>query len=131
MAGIGVFRARLDHLACLVAEPGPSGEQVFDAFLEDARRMLRDAPADGSVRSMADPDITALLLTASGLAPLILRAHLARPGCRPAVTRGCPTYRDPGTRTIHTGPVQRRCAPDCRDRGAVRPDRPPQRQGRR
>lgn len=78
LSGVGVYRSRLNYLARLVLEPGDAGARVFDAFLEHTRSMMRDAAQGGPVRALSDPDVTALLLTAYGLAPLVLQSHLAR-----------------------------------------------------
>lgn len=64
----------LDYLARLVAEPGESGARVFDALLAHTRKTLDD----DRMQHVSDPDTTALLLTAYGLVPLILRSHFAR-----------------------------------------------------
>ncbi|WP_127476533.1 TetR/AcrR family transcriptional regulator [Microbacterium sulfonylureivorans] len=78
LAATGEYRSRLDYLARLVTEPSEAGARVFDAFLAHTRQMLRDAAAGGPLQPMSDPDVTALLLTAYGLAPLLLQAHLGR-----------------------------------------------------
>lgn len=78
LAGVGMYRARLDYLARLMIEPGDAGARVFDALLEHTRQLIREAETGGPLHSMSDPDVTALLLTAYGLAPLVLQAHLTR-----------------------------------------------------
>lgn len=78
LASAGEYHGLLDYLVRLLAEPGETSERVFDAFLEHTRAMMRDAESAWRARPMSDPDTTALLLTAYGLAPLLLQGHLAR-----------------------------------------------------
>lgn len=78
LAGVGAYRSRLDYLARLVLDPGEAGARVFDAFLAHTRSMMRETADGAPLQSLSNPDVTALLLTAYGLAPLVLQAHLAR-----------------------------------------------------
>lgn len=104
LAGAGVYRERLDYLARLVIDPGAAGERVFDAFLEHTRRMMTDAAAQGSVHSMDEPEVTALLLTAYGLAPLLLHHHLARSlGADPLSPAGAELLAVPGLELFTRG----------------------------
>ncbi len=78
LAGVGVHAGRLGYLVRLLADPGDAGRRVFDAFLEHTRKMLRDVGDKWQTQTMSDPEATALLLTAYGLAPLLLQGQIAR-----------------------------------------------------
>lgn len=78
LAGVGVYRGRLGYLVRLLADPGEAGQRVFNAFLEHTRKMIHDGADKWRTQPMSDPDATALLLTAYGLAPLLLQGHIAR-----------------------------------------------------
>lgn len=104
LAGVGVYRSRLDYLARLVLEPGDAGARVFDAFLEHTKDMMRRTAEGGSGRPLSDPDTTALLLTAYGLAPLVLQAHLARGlGVDPLSPAGARALAIPGLELLSGG----------------------------
>lgn len=78
LARAGAYRGLLDYLVRLLAESGETSERVFDTFLEHTRAMMHDVESTWRPRPVSDPDTTALLLTAYGLAPLLLQSHLAR-----------------------------------------------------
>lgn len=78
LSSAGVHRAGLGYLSRMMTEPGAASTRVFDAFLEQTREMMRGQETAGSTRSMSNPDVTAVLVTAYGMAPLLLNAHIAR-----------------------------------------------------
>lgn len=78
LTGAGLYRGRLRYLSRLLADPGEAGQRVFESFLEQSRRLIREVGATDRTPPLSDPEATAVLLTAYGLAPLLLQAQLAR-----------------------------------------------------
>ncbi|MBM7504450.1 TetR family transcriptional regulator [Agromyces aurantiacus] len=72
------FRDYLDYVAMMLADGTPGGARLFDVLLGQTREMLEAGVADGSMHPSGDPDTRALLITVYGIAPLILRDHVAR-----------------------------------------------------
>ncbi|WP_396656999.1 TetR/AcrR family transcriptional regulator [Microbacterium sp.] len=96
-------RPRLDYLARLLAEPGDLGAKTFDALLAHTRAFIRDI-AEKDPSRFSDPDATALLLTAYGLAPLVLQSHLARNlGADPLSPEGAGRLAVPGLELLTHG----------------------------
>ncbi|BDZ66058.1 TetR/AcrR family transcriptional regulator [Agromyces mangrovi Wang et al. 2018] len=78
LADVDRFRPYVDYLAAMLQEGGDAGNQVFDALLHETREMIDAGVADGSMRPSDDPEMRALLVALQALAPLLLRAQLAR-----------------------------------------------------
>src|SRR5690606_28859049 len=96
-------RPRLDYLARLLAEPGELGARAFDAFLAHTRALVREY-AEQSADRISDPAPTALLMTAYGLAPLLLQSHLTRSlGADPLSPEGARRLAVPGMELMTHG----------------------------
>ena len=81
---------------------------------------------------LSDPDVTALLLTAYGLAPLVLQSHLARGlGVDPLSPEGARIMAIPGLELLTREALQRRFAAGRRNRGTGAGHGASQRQRRR
>jgi AcrR family transcriptional regulator len=74
----GRFRGYLDYVAAMLADRSEGGARLFDRLVAETRTMLADGVASGAMRESSDPEMRALLVTVYGLAPLLLRDHLAR-----------------------------------------------------
>lgn len=74
----GRFRAYLDYVATMLADGGEGGARLFDLLVSETRAMLAEGVASGAMRTSSDPELRALLVTVYGLAPLLMRDHLAR-----------------------------------------------------
>ncbi|MGR2753813.1 TetR family transcriptional regulator [Agromyces arachidis] len=74
----GRFRERLDYMAMMLADGTEGGARLFDLLLAETGSMLAEGVASGAMQESSDPELRALLVTVSGLAPLLLREHLAR-----------------------------------------------------
>ena len=88
---VGQFRPLTDYLARVLSEDSPAADQLFDALLQGTRRMLDEQVTSGLVRTPADPEVTAAVLTAYGVVPLLLERQLGRAlgtdGLEPALIR--------------------------------------------
>ncbi|MGR0220469.1 TetR family transcriptional regulator [Agromyces sp. ZXT2-6] len=74
----GRFRGYLDYVAMMLADGTEGGARLFDLILGETRAMLAEGVASGAMHESSDPELRALLVTVYGLAPLLLRDHLAR-----------------------------------------------------
>ncbi|HEX6953875.1 MAG TPA: TetR family transcriptional regulator [Agromyces sp.] len=74
----GRFRAYVDYVAAMLTDGTDGGARLFDLLLAETRAMLDDGVASGAMRDGSDPEVRAVLITVDGLAPLLLRDHLAR-----------------------------------------------------
>lgn len=96
-------QSRLDYLARLLTGPGDLGARTFDAFLTHTRRLVREYAANSPGR-ISDPDTTALLMTAYGLVPLLLKSHLERNlGADPLSPEGARRLAVPGMELMTHG----------------------------
>lgn len=76
LADLDAYGPALAYLSRMVADE--SGEALFDGILQGTLRGLRAQEEAGIIRPQQDAEITALLLTAFGLAPVVLRRPFAR-----------------------------------------------------
>lgn len=74
----GRFRGYLDYVSMMLADGTEGGARLFDLLLAETRAMLAEGVASGAMRESSDPELRAVLVTVYGLAPLLLRDHLAR-----------------------------------------------------
>jgi hypothetical protein len=74
----GRFRGYLDYVSVMLGDGGEGGARLFDLLAAETRVMLGEGVASGAMRESSDPELRALLVTVYGLAPLLLRDHLAR-----------------------------------------------------
>lgn len=74
----GRFRGYLDYVGMMLADGTGGGDRLFDLLLAETRAMLEEGVASGAMRESSDPELRAVLVTVHGLAPLLLREHLAR-----------------------------------------------------
>jgi TetR/AcrR family transcriptional regulator, regulator of cefoperazone and chloramphenicol sensitivity len=78
LADVEQFRPELDYLARMLTEGSSAADELFDRLFAGTAAMFRDQVADGIMRESDDPELLAAYVTAYGLAPLLLRRHLAR-----------------------------------------------------
>ncbi|WP_353816678.1 TetR family transcriptional regulator [Agromyces sp. SYSU T00266] len=85
------FRTSIAYFAAMLADESPGADRLFDLLLAETSAMLERGVGDGSIHGSSDPELRAVLITAYGLAPLLLRGQLARvlgaPLDSPAVVR--------------------------------------------
>lgn len=68
----------LDYLARMLADGSAAADRLFDSFLANTRDVLDEQKAAGMLEPMSDPEMTIMLLTLMGLAPVVMRAQIAR-----------------------------------------------------
>lgn len=78
LADIEQFQPMIDYLARMLTSASPAADELFDALLAGTSRMLDEQIAAGVVRAPTDRAVTALYVTAQGLAPLVVRHQLTR-----------------------------------------------------
>lgn len=78
MADIDQFRPWIDYLGRMLIDPSPASQELFDAMLASTRTMLAEQAEAGTMRRFDDPEMTALLVTMSSAASLILSKQLTR-----------------------------------------------------
>lgn len=85
------FRPLTDYLARMLGEDTPAADRLFDALLDGTRRMVDEQVASGLMRTPVDSAVTAAVLTAYGVVPLLLERQLGRvlgtDGLEPALIR--------------------------------------------
>lgn len=91
LADVDSHRASLDYLARMITDGSPAGEQLFDDLVARTRTMIAQGAASGIMRESTDPQMTAVIVAAHGLMPLLLEHHLGRAvgeqGLSPALVR--------------------------------------------
>lgn len=68
----------VDYLARMLTDSTPAADRLFDAVVDLTRTVLDEQRRAGLLVEMSDPDMTAILVTLMGLAPVMLRAQFAR-----------------------------------------------------
>jgi len=68
----------VDYLARMLTDSTPAADRLFDAVVDLTRAVLDEQRRAGLLVEMSDPDMTAILVTLMGLAPVMLRAQFAR-----------------------------------------------------
>lgn len=74
----GRFRAYVDYVATMITDGTEGGARLFDLMLAETRAMLDAGVAGGTMHDSVDPEVRAVLITVDGLAPLLVRDHIAR-----------------------------------------------------
>jgi AcrR family transcriptional regulator len=91
LADVEAHRASLDYLARMITDDSPAGDRLFDDLVQRTEAMLEQGVASGMMRESPDPRMTALIVAAHGLVPLLLERHLRRavgePGLSDALVR--------------------------------------------
>lgn len=72
------FAPLIDYLARMLSTPSPTADELFDSLLRRTRDMLDEQIDAGLMREPLDREVTALFLTAYGVAPLVLQHQIAR-----------------------------------------------------
>jgi len=72
------FGGYIDYFATMLADGSDGGNRLFDRLLSETTAMLERGVSDGTMRPSVDPEMRAIMITLNGLAPLLLRDHLAR-----------------------------------------------------
>lgn len=68
----------IDYLARMLVDGSPASDRLFDSFLSRTRDVLAEQREAGMLEPMSDPEMTTMLLTLIGLAPVVMRAQIAR-----------------------------------------------------
>ena len=68
----------LDYLARMLADSTPAADRLFDHMVQVTRQVLAEQREAGLLVEMSDPEMTVLLMAMLGLAPVMMRAHVAR-----------------------------------------------------
>ncbi|WP_439564324.1 TetR/AcrR family transcriptional regulator [Microcella sp.] len=91
LADVDTHRASLDYLARMITDGSPAGDRLFDDLVARTRAMIAQGAASGMMRESSDPQMTAVIVAAHGLIPLLLEHHLGRAigeqGLTPAAVR--------------------------------------------
>ncbi|CAN5590620.1 TetR family transcriptional regulator [soil metagenome] len=66
------------YLARMVTDGTDAGNALFDRILDESQAMIVAGTASGSIRTLGDSRLVALVLTIQSLAPLLLHAQFAR-----------------------------------------------------
>lgn len=72
------FGPYIDYLARILLDGSPAADRLFDGLLDGTRAALDEQRDAGMLEPMSDPEMTTLLVTLIGLAPVVMRAQLAR-----------------------------------------------------
>ena len=72
------FHTFIDYFATMLAGGGEGGNRLFDRLLHETAAMLEHGVESGAMHPSSDPEMRAIMITIQGLAPLLLRAQLAR-----------------------------------------------------
>lgn len=78
MSDLTENRLLFSYLGRMLIDGGTAAERLFDRLVEVTRTTLRHGVDDGTIRSFEDPEVLAVVLTAQGLAQLVLGTHVAR-----------------------------------------------------
>src|SRR5690625_2629765 len=78
LAGAGAGGPMLTYVARLLVEPGGAGHELFAKLLASTEEHLAAGREAGTIHPSSDPGAAAVIVTAFGLAPLLLRARYAR-----------------------------------------------------
>ncbi|MDT0157686.1 TetR/AcrR family transcriptional regulator [Microbacterium sp. ARD32] len=68
----------IDYLGRMLGDSSPSADRLFDEIVRGTRASLDDQRAAGVLHEMSDPEMTSLLVALIGLAPVVMRAQVAR-----------------------------------------------------
>lgn len=89
LADVDTNRASLDYLARMISDGSEAGGRLFDDLVERTAAMIDTEIAAGRMRRSSDPRMTAVIVAAHGLMPLLLESQLGRalgePGLTPAL----------------------------------------------
>lgn len=89
LADVEANRASLDYLARMISDGSEAGGRLFDDLVERTAAMIDAEIAAGRMRRSSDPRMTAVIVAAHGLMPLLLESQLGRalgePGLSPAL----------------------------------------------
>lgn len=68
----------VDYLARMLADSSPAADRLFDEIVRLTRQVLDDQRRAGLLVEMSDPEMTVMLMVMLGLAPVMMRAQVAR-----------------------------------------------------
>lgn len=89
LADVDSHRASLDYLARMITDGSEAGVRLFDDLVERTASMIAAEVVAGRMRASSDPRMTAVIVAAHGLMPLLLEEQLGRvlgePGLSPAL----------------------------------------------
>lgn len=91
LGDVDQFRPLTDYLARMLAEDSPASDRLFDALLDGTRSIIAEQVGSGLMTPPSDPEVTAAMLTAYGVVPMLLERQLGRAlgtnGLEPALIR--------------------------------------------
>ena len=68
----------VDYLSRMLGDSNPAADHLFDELVALTRKVLDEQRAAGLLVEMSDPEMTTLLVTLIGLAPVLMRSQVAR-----------------------------------------------------
>lgn len=78
LADLPHYQVHIDYLTHALGDDSSHAQRLIDHLFAETREMLDGQIEDGVIREQEDPAMTAALLMVFGLAPLLMRRHLAR-----------------------------------------------------
>ena len=78
LADVDVHRASLDYLARMISDGTDAGARLFDDLVDRTASMIDAEVTAGRMRASSDPRMTAVIVAAHGLVPLLLESQLGR-----------------------------------------------------
>lgn len=86
LADVDAHRASLDYLARMISDGTEAGARLFDDLVDRTASMIESEVAAGRMRPSSDPRMTAVIVAAHGLVPLLLESQLGRVLGEPGLT---------------------------------------------
>lgn len=77
-ANVDRYRPYIDYFSLMINDGTPGGDRLFDRMVSEVEVFLAAGVAAGQLNESSDPEMLALVITMYGLAPLLMRAQLAR-----------------------------------------------------
>ncbi|MBC7723527.1 MAG: TetR family transcriptional regulator [Burkholderiaceae bacterium] len=75
---LDVHRPALDYLARMLTDRPSLADGLFDALVDRTEAMIAEGAAAGVMHRGSDPRMTAVIVAAQGLMPLLLERHIGR-----------------------------------------------------
>lgn len=123
LSNLDSYDPAIDYLARMLTDDSGVADQLFDDLLRATQAMLQQQEAAGLIRPMDNPESTALLVTAFGVAPAAAPSDRPRPRRAPADQQGAGPHHHADDGTVHPGPVPRRVGAGGHPRGTGRRSR--------
>lgn len=86
IADLDTYRPSLTYLARMISGGTEHGAALFDGLVTRTESLLREGIARGAMNSTSDLRVTAVVVAAHGLVPLLLEQHIGRALGEPGLT---------------------------------------------